>query len=104
MVLKLIIKGEYSQEDGSGALKGLNSIFQWAKEKTSSANYRLVSVDIFDQDAETPNRSYKFPDMFVVDYHENYIVGNDSKISFELILNQKNGAGFDNMESILKKV
>jgi hypothetical protein len=103
MILKLIVEGAYSEDDESGALSKLNAIFNWSKEKTSPTNYRTVKVEIFDQTVEKPNRSYEFPDMFVLDYHEIYVVDEEkgSTIKFRLELNQKAGSGLEKTNSML---
>lgn len=66
----------------------LMELFNWAKELNGSKWYRQLEITIFE--GGEIKRNYIFPDMFVVDYKENYrVTGSNSDDTFALYLTQK---------------
>lgn len=92
MLAMITVEGVYTQKE-HGSPVAMKQMFDWSRDDSSAANYRDVELDIFDQDAEKPNRHFKFPDMFVLSYSETYGKWRNEEtviadIQFRLVLRQ----------------
>ena len=83
MLAKLKICGEIKEE----ITDKLISLFNWTRDSADDQWYRSVEIEIKKSPTNVV-RSYKFEEMFVVDYMEHYEKENE-KCTFELNLTQK---------------
>ena len=87
MLAKITIKGDIKEvEAGKGNnIKQLIGLFNWSKSSESDEIYRKVEIELWT--GSTRLRCFVLEDMFVVDYNEIYVNGNN-KSEFVLKLTQ----------------
>ena len=85
MLVDVTVKGLINQVTRQSTI----DLFNWTKEKDSEKWYRSLEVRIYEDEVKV-YRKYKFDNIFIVDYKENFRAdGSDGEGTFELYLRQK---------------